>query len=213
MDNTKAPICKDEPSSQFESLLRRLDADRDHAGQKYEELRRRLIRFFGWNDCFPEEDLADEALDRVALKIDSEEINDIVPFTWGVARNIVREFHKRLPTVDIDDLPPHEGPHTGNAELPIIEAADRQRRLQCLHQCIQVLSAAEREVFLEYEYYTDKPQNTAKLAERLGLTIGALQTKAHRIKHKVEMCTRKCFASSPKRLAIVFSKVNGRDER
>src|SRR5258708_29144422 len=118
-----------------------------------------------------------------------------------------REFHKRLLNVDIEDLPPHEGPHTGNAELPIIEAADRQRRLQCLHQCIQVLSAAEREVFLEYEYYTDKPQNTAKLAERLGLTIGALQTKAHLIEPKVAMRTRKCFASSPKGLAIGFSNV------
>jgi len=198
------PISGGEPRSQFEILLRRLDADRDHAGQKYEELRRRLIRFFGWNDCFPEEDLADEVFDRVALKIESGEIHDLLPFIWGVARNVAREFYKRLPTVDIDELPPHEGPHTGNAELPIIEATERQRRLECLHQCTHQLSTAERELFLEYEYYTDNPQNTEKLAGRLGLTIGALQTKAHRIKHKVEMCARKCFAARKKDLFGVF---------
>jgi DNA-directed RNA polymerase specialized sigma24 family protein len=212
MENTQAPIFQEKPPSQFESLLRRLDADRDHAGQKYEDLRRRLIRFFGWNDCFPEEDLADETFDRVALKVASEEIHDILRFTWGVARNVAREFHKRIPTVDIGDLPPHKSPHTGNTELMIINAAVRRRRLQCLHQCMQGLSAGERELFLEYEYYTDRPQNTAKLAARLELTVGALQTKAHRIKHRVEMCARKCFASR-KSLTLAFSKDNVRDDR
>lgn len=190
-------VSADERRSQFDQLLRRLDADRDRAGEKYLELRVRLIRFFGWNDSFPEEDLADEVLDRVALKIEGE-IQDLVPFIWGVARNVVREFRKRRPTIDVGNLQPHEDPHTGHAELQIIEAAERQRRLQCLHQCIQALSAAERELFLAYEYYTDRPRNTAELAERMGLTVGALQTKAHRMKHKVEMCARKCFSSPSK---------------
>ena len=212
MEDTKAPICKAEGSTPFEALLLRLDPDRDLAGQKYEELRYRLIKFFGWNDCFPEPDLADQTLDRVAHKLGTETIQDVIRFSWGVARNVAREFRKRHPTIDIDDLPSHEAPHTGNLELKIINAAVRRRRLDCLHQCIQQLSAADREIFFAYEYYTDKPQNTAKLAERLDLTVGALQTRAHRIKHKVELCARKCFASR-KGLSLVFSKDAVHDER
>jgi DNA-directed RNA polymerase specialized sigma24 family protein len=212
MENAQGPIMQEKPPSQFENLLRRLDGDRDRAGQKYEELRRRLIRFFGWNNCFPAEDLADDTLDRVALRSENDEIHDIVRFSWGVARNVMREFHKRQPSIAIDDLPPREVPRSGNAELAIIHAIERRRRLQCLHQCIQRLAADERELFLEYEYYTDRPQNTVKLAARLGLTVGALQTKAHRIKHRVETCARKCLASRGK-LVSAFSKAMSRDEQ
>jgi len=104
-------------------------------------------------------------------------------------------------------------PQSGDAELPIIEATERRQRMECLHQCIQGLAAAEREVFLEYQYYTDNPQNTRKLAEHLGLTPGGLKTKAHRIKHKIESCTRKCLACISNRMAIVSAKVMDRDDR
>ena len=50
----------------FAALLLFLDADRERAGEKYEELRRTLIRFFEWRGApFPEEH-ADETLNRVA---------------------------------------------------------------------------------------------------------------------------------------------------
>src|SRR5260370_8775058 len=51
-------------TASFESLLQRLDPDRERAGGKYENIRRKLIKFFQWNDCFAEEDLADEPLGR-----------------------------------------------------------------------------------------------------------------------------------------------------
>jgi hypothetical protein len=40
----------------FTRLLHRLDADRERAGEKYEDLRRTLIRFFEWRGApYPEE--------------------------------------------------------------------------------------------------------------------------------------------------------------
>ena len=51
-------------------LLGRLDADREQAGEKYEDLRRTLVRFFGWRGApFPEEH-ADETFNRVARRLD-----------------------------------------------------------------------------------------------------------------------------------------------
>ncbi len=43
-------------SETFAALLFSLDADRERAGEKYEDLRRTLIRFFEWRGApFPEE--------------------------------------------------------------------------------------------------------------------------------------------------------------
>src|SRR5256885_4134102 len=54
----------------FSKLLARLDPDRERAGEKYEDLRRTLIRFFEWRGApFPEEQ-TDETFNRVARKLD-----------------------------------------------------------------------------------------------------------------------------------------------
>jgi DNA-directed RNA polymerase specialized sigma24 family protein len=184
---------RDLQRTSFEALLLRLHPDREHAGSKYEEIRQKLIRFFDWNDCSQEEGLADEVFDRVALKLETEDIRDVIAFTWGVARNVLRESRKRPSLLAIDDLPLERSPHTAHPERQILNEGERQRRIKCLQRCIQKLSPDERELFLQYEYYRGRAQNTAQLARRMGTTIGALQTKAHRIKQKVEKCALQCF--------------------
>jgi hypothetical protein len=51
---------------EFETLLTRLDPDRDRAAQGYELLRRKLVKFFERNKCAGTEALADETIDRAA---------------------------------------------------------------------------------------------------------------------------------------------------
>ena len=46
--------------NQLQALLGRLHGDREEAGARYEELRRRLIRYFRWERAGEPEDLADE---------------------------------------------------------------------------------------------------------------------------------------------------------
>ena len=53
----------------FDALLDWLDPDREQAGQKYEDIRQRLIRIFASRSCFEAEDLADETINRVANKV------------------------------------------------------------------------------------------------------------------------------------------------
>jgi DNA-directed RNA polymerase specialized sigma24 family protein len=205
MDGVNLPIGERGVNrAEFEALLRRFDPDRDRAAEKYEDLRRRLIRFFRWNDCFPGEDLVDKTFDRVAQKVADEQgsaqIHDVVPFLWGVARNLVREFRKRPAAVNVDDLPPRRQPHTAHPESVIIEQRVRERRLECLRKCLELLAASDRELFLGYEYYQGKTRNTRQLAQRFGVSVGALQVKAHRLKHKLEKCTLKRFLSLEKSL-------------
>lgn len=49
----------------FDAFLAWLDADRDSAGEKYEKIRRALIKDFVLRECIDPEALADEAIDRV----------------------------------------------------------------------------------------------------------------------------------------------------
>ena len=49
----------------FDRLLAWLDPDRDRAGERYEEIRRKLIGIFLRRGCSTAEDLTDEAINRV----------------------------------------------------------------------------------------------------------------------------------------------------
>jgi DNA-directed RNA polymerase specialized sigma24 family protein len=191
--NGKGSTRKELPGTELELLFRHLDPDRDAAGVKYEEIRFKLIRFFGWNDCDFEDDLADKVFDRVASRLQQEDIRNLRAFIWGVARNIVLESRKKPPALPIDDLPLEWTPLSSHPELEIIDEREKQRRVACLHRCLQTLTPRDRELFLRYEYYVGRARNTARLAEGFGMTVGALQTRAHRLKHRVERCVLKCF--------------------
>src|SRR5258707_3559667 len=79
----------------FAKLLNRLDADRERAGEKYEDLRRTLNRFFEWRGApFPEEH-ADETFNRVARKLDEGvEIKNFGGYCYEVARLVCLESTK-----------------------------------------------------------------------------------------------------------------------
>jgi hypothetical protein len=48
----------------FDRFLGSLDIDRDRAGEKYENLRLKLLRFFEWRGALHPDLLADETLER-----------------------------------------------------------------------------------------------------------------------------------------------------
>ena len=81
--------------SAFGRLLDHLDRDRARAADRYEELRRILVRFFEWRSApFPEE-LADATFDRVARKLaEGVMIENIGAYSYGVARLVALEALK-----------------------------------------------------------------------------------------------------------------------
>jgi hypothetical protein len=75
--------------------LSRLDADRERAGLKYEELRLKLISYFYRKQCMASDELADETLNRVARSIvEEEKILDEEPpvYCYRVARLVFLEY-------------------------------------------------------------------------------------------------------------------------
>ena len=72
----------------WEALMAALAPDSDLAGQKYEELRHRLSDLFAWEGCSLPDQLADEALNRLARKLtEGVVIPHLDRYAFGIARN------------------------------------------------------------------------------------------------------------------------------
>jgi DNA-directed RNA polymerase specialized sigma24 family protein len=168
----------------FESLLARLDPDRQKAALEYENLRRRLIRIFTWEQLSDPASAADEGLSRLARRLrEGEPVQDIPAYLHGIARNLKREeLQRRSREQRLSNLEP--APPSGNS------AAERLH--QALEDCLNSLEAEKRDLVLAY-YQGDRGArivNRQKLAGRLGLQINALRNRALRIREGLEECVR-----------------------
>lgn len=180
----------------FAKLMNRLDADRERAGERYEELRRTLLRFFEWRGAsFPEE-CADETLNRVARKLDEDiEIAEIGQYSMGIARFVLLETLKSHDSLraPMEALPLETAAlDTGD------EALEKERYLDCLENCLQTLPAESRELITRYyqDDRRDQINNRLALAEGLGLRRDALANRAHRLRDKLENCVERCVAKN-----------------
>jgi len=127
----------------FSRFLSWLDGDVEAAALRYRDVHRRLIKVVANRGCDHPEEVADEAIDRVVLKIDSlftVAQDKRIAYIQGVANNVVRE-HMRA------RLPPRKMPP--RPETPE-ERAERERMHACLEHCLSFLSDEQRELILEY---------------------------------------------------------------
>ena len=171
----------------FDKFLDWLDSDRDRAGAKYEDIRRRLIRIFTCRGCQGGEDMADETINRVITRmkeIADTYTGDPVYYFYGVARNVHLE-HLRKP---VESFP-----------RPIPESLEeKERRDQCLELCMKAFVPENRSLVLEY-YSKDKSARIAqhkKMAERLGISGTALRLRMHRIRASLHSCVETCLHGS-----------------
>jgi len=188
-------------------LLLRFDADPERAWERYSDLRRRLAKYFEWNHCTAPEDLADEVFDRVAAKLDSEEIRDVDKYLFGVAGLVRLEAYKKTrPVTPIEDLPGGENalPQFQDQSAEIVDGLDQERRLACLRQCLATLTPSDRELVIQYYSAEEEKQKTfrQKLAEKAGLKLGTLRVRINRLRERLEECVRRRLESRQGVLAV-----------
>ena len=171
----------------FDALLDWLDSDREQAGIKYEEIRRRLIKIFTGRGCAEAEDLADETINRVANKlveIKKDFKGDRARYFYGVANKVHLEYLRRkLPH------PPPMPPYDSN----LIEQS-----YSCLEKCINRLTPENRELLLQYyrAQGREKIEQRKLLADRLGIAPNALRIRAFRIRAELQQCVEDCINRS-----------------
>ncbi len=176
----------------FDALLAWLDPDRDRAGEKYEVIRRKLIKLFERRDCLIPEELADVTIDRVTRRINEGiDVHTQHPcrYFYGVALRVLHEHRERPVSVPIIDL------HA--SVLPDSRAgAEKELRSRRLDQCLQSLPAPARGLIQEY-YQLEKGakvRNRRLLAARLGLTLNALRIQVYRIREQLQACVERASA-------------------
>lgn len=176
---------------EFKRLLARLDPDPKAAWAAYYALRQKLVVFFEHNRHTEAEELAEEALDRIAKKTESYEIENVAEFAFGVARNLRREaFRQTAGKVSITDRETDIASKEDDPESAIVESIDAQRNVQVFRGCLRQLPPTERELILAY-YPMDSEnleQRRQELAESLGISAGALRTRMARLREKLEQC-------------------------
>jgi DNA-directed RNA polymerase specialized sigma24 family protein len=167
---------------EFDALLARLDSDRDRAAAGYESLRERLLRFFEWEGAVEAEELADEALTRLARRVaGGEAIQNLPAFAAGIARLIALEHRRSVRRRELIVLPePKE---------------DRSRADECLERCLQELPPDGRSLILRY-YDGDagaRIRNRSRLAAELGISLNSLRNRALRLRDRLEKCLNDCL--------------------
>jgi DNA-directed RNA polymerase specialized sigma24 family protein len=165
--------------TEFDALLASLASSREQAGEQYESIRNKLLRYFEFHRCVPADEYADETIDRVARRLASgEQIRSPNPYRYflGVAKNVFLEGRKRQARV-----PEHYAPET------IVEHAPPPP-LTCLRCCMSALTPDGREL-LE-AYYLDA---RSELAAREGVTPNALRLRVFREKQKLRTCLARCI--------------------
>jgi DNA-directed RNA polymerase specialized sigma24 family protein len=170
---------------QFEALLAWLDGDRESAGLKYELIRSSLLRVFVSKGLNNAEDLADETINRVILRlpdIKDKYCGEPARYFHGVARNIVRETGRRKEIVmEVSAVTVFADPILGS-------------ELECLDACMGVLPPQKCDLILDYYLYEghDKIEHHKLMAKSLGISDGALRGRAHNIRAALEECVKQC---------------------
>lgn len=177
----------------FTRLLQRLDPDRDRAGEKYEDLRRTLIRFFEWRGAPYPEDHADEVSNRIGRKLDEGvEIRNVSAYSYEVARLVFLEAIKATDSKRLSLESIQVDPVAANVTEDV---EDKEMRLRCLENCLRTLPAESASLVLEYYTYEKRGQVEYRraLADRYGLRRDALANRVQRLRDKLQHCVSVCL--------------------
>ena len=167
-----------------------LDSDSERAGAKYESLRLMLMKFFDWRGALFPEECADETINRIIRKIDEgDSIRDIPTYCYGVARIVFLEKLKSPESrrVDFEELSP--------ATLVAPGLEERDEKLECFEQCLKELPLESRQLILQYysNERREKIDGRQALAQRIGIPLNALRSRAQRIRNRLEGCVEGCL--------------------
>jgi DNA-directed RNA polymerase specialized sigma24 family protein len=175
----------------FEGLLNSLGPDRDTAGDRYLEIRGKLVRLFEWRGCASPDEYADETINRCAKKIgEGEEIRDAATYCMGIARMLLREMSRDRVR---EARPLEEAPEPRT--MPPEPEDDSQIRLNCLRRCMEELTPENRDLILAYYQgeKSDKIKNRQGLTRLLGIPPSTLRMRALRVRERLQLCASNCL--------------------
>ena len=182
----------------FRKFLAWLDEGADSDGQRYLEMRERLILYFDRKNCLLPDDLADETLNRVARRLEEEkgaiETETPAKYCYITAKFVFMESlrGKEKNNVPLDDVLNRK--HSEQAAVEPDEKEIKEKMLVCLEECTNKLESVNREIIFGYYHGEEriKIENRRALAKTLDISVNALSIRACRIRDKLEVCVKNC---------------------
>jgi len=155
--------------------------DRDLAGERYECVRKNIIRNYARRGCPVAEDLADEAINRVAEKLPeiiAVFIGDPALYFYGVANKILLEYGRKRSEYLIMPIPASQ------------YEEDPELVYACLEECLSYLTPEDRELICHYfmNEKRAKIEGRKQFANKLGIPLNTLRTRAYRVKLALRDC-------------------------
>lgn len=180
----------------FDRLLALLDPDRQRAAERYETVRRKLVKLFEWRGCAAPEELVDVVFDRVARRLEEGALvppADAYSYAHGVALRVLQEHWRsaaRQPQA-LDHVTHLRTVFDGRRRDSSTEA-----RLECLAECLGDLTPEDRRLLERYHHGENETRIRARreMAEALGISATALRIRAFRIRRGLEACIESCRA-------------------
>jgi DNA-directed RNA polymerase specialized sigma24 family protein len=174
----------------FARFLEWLSPDKGDAGIKYEEVRRKIARYFVYKRVANADELVDKTMDQAVRTINAGgEYPNALALCYGIARNIWLENLKK-PAWDplpIEDLLPS----------PLQQTEKREQESRCLDACLARLDKHDRDLIKRYyqEQGQLKINIRAELASENGGAVN-LRLKAFRIRGRLRDCIVPCLQQS-----------------
>jgi RNA polymerase sigma factor (sigma-70 family) len=184
----------------FNRLLQWLDNGVDSHGERYLEMRRRLVCYFDRRNRPTAEDLADETLDRIAETLQKDGAIAITPpakYCYTVARFVLLEdFRREHKQLRLDETSSSSVVTTTSARSlePAESIEIQEQRLECLDHCLQALNPDQRALVIEYygDARRQRIERRREMAKRLGITMNALSIRISRIRTALEGSVESC---------------------
>jgi len=192
---TQSLVRSETTDSPFARLLEWLDDGADSNGERYLEIRRRLVAYFDRRNRPAPDVLADETFDRIARTLAEEGHIRVTPparYCFVVAKFVlledVRRARRYIPLDEARPLSPSGGRVAEDAD------ADRSRALGCLDRCLDTLKSEDRTLIVEYYRDAKKTRidRRRQLASALGVSMNALGIRTWRLRASLETCVTDC---------------------
>jgi RNA polymerase sigma factor (sigma-70 family) len=186
----------------FNGLLGLFDPDPQLASERYQTMQSGLERFFENRGISCAANLVDKTMDIVARRLSEGESigqDKVTSYFYSVARKLCSDYFRGpgSRSVSYDDLPVTRQPNDGSFESDEIkeERALQEARLSCLDRCLDELPPEQRGLILSYYEgeCSGKIENRHEIARVLGLSLGTLRLRTHRIREKLEKCLLSCL--------------------
>jgi DNA-directed RNA polymerase specialized sigma24 family protein len=184
----------------FTRLLEWLDDGVESNGQRYLEMRRRLVLYFDRRNRPAADELADETLNCIARTLEETATIATRPpacYCYVVARFVLLEDlrrgrrHVALDETAHLDRTCAPGATRSDCEEQILA---REQSLDCLDRCLKQLRPDQSALAIEYFRDAGRPriERRRELAMRLAITMNALGIRACRIREVLMRCVESC---------------------